>query len=65
MIQVFSKMQREESLYPAFKRSQQYVKLLAELDLLREPSIQSEDTFPVSCFHFPLHYGMLCKSSKI
>lgn len=40
---VFQIMQRDEKLYPAFKKTPLYIKLLAELDLLREPSNQSVD----------------------
>ncbi|XP_039256742.2 sorting nexin-13-like isoform X1 [Styela clava] len=41
---VFQTMQRDEKLYPAFMKSPLYIKLLAELDLLREPSNQSESS---------------------
>lgn len=40
---VFIIMQRDEKLYPAFKKSPRYVRLLAELDLLRECSTQSTE----------------------
>lgn len=36
-------MQRDEKLYPAFKKSPRYVRLLAELDLLRDCSAQSTE----------------------
>nr|CAB3266454.1 sorting nexin-13 [Phallusia mammillata] len=41
---VFIIMQKDENFYPAFKQSTLYMKLLAELDLLREPSFTSADT---------------------
>ena len=34
--QVWSLLQEEEIYYPAFRKSQLYVKLLIELDLLKE-----------------------------
>lgn len=41
--QVFMIMQRDDKLYPAFKKSPHYVRLLAELDLLRDGSNQSTE----------------------
>uniref|UniRef100_H2ZH08 PX domain-containing protein n=1 Tax=Ciona savignyi TaxID=51511 RepID=H2ZH08_CIOSA len=37
-------MQKDESFFPAFKASSFYMRLLAELDLLRESSLTSSDT---------------------
>jgi len=37
-------MQKDEKFYPAFRASAMYMKLLEELDLLREPSLNSADT---------------------
>nr|XP_018666665.1 sorting nexin-13 isoform X1 [Ciona intestinalis] len=41
---VFGIMQKSESFFPAFKASPYYMRLLAELDLLRETSLTSNDT---------------------
>lgn len=35
-------MLREDQFYPAFKQTKSYLKLLAELDLLKESSINSD-----------------------
>ncbi|CAK8674367.1 unnamed protein product [Clavelina lepadiformis] len=40
---VFTLMQLSEKFYPAFKASSLYLKLLAELDLLVQPSLNSND----------------------
>jgi len=39
---VFQSMLKEEIFYPSFKTTKSYMKLLAELDLLRMPSINSD-----------------------
>jgi len=41
---VYQAMLKEEVFYPSFKNTKSYMKLLAELDLLRVPSINSLDT---------------------
>ena len=43
-LKVFNIMQKEEHFFPEFKTSPYYVKMLAELDLLQEPSLTSADT---------------------
>merc|ERR1739838_1150977 len=44
MGKVYQAMLKEEVFYPSFKNTKSYMKLLAELDLLRVPSINSLDT---------------------
>ena len=36
-------MLQEEPYFPSFKKSRLYIKLLAELDLLRDPSLKEGD----------------------
>ena len=36
-------MLQEEPYFPSFKKSRLYIKLLAELDLLRDPSLKESD----------------------
>ena len=43
-LKVFNVMQKDERFFPEFKTSPYYVKMLAELDLLQEPSLASADT---------------------
>lgn len=41
--QVYEMMLRDERFYPSFKQSPLYVHMLAELDMLKEPSYRGSD----------------------
>lgn len=41
--QVYDMMLRDERYYPSFKQSPLYVRMLAELDMLKEPSYRGSD----------------------
>lgn len=41
--QVYEMMLRDERYYPSFKQSPLYVRMLAELDMLKEPSYRGSD----------------------
>lgn len=41
--QVYEMMLRDERFYPSFKQSPLYVRMLAELDMLKEPSYRGSD----------------------
>ena len=43
-LKVYYIMQKDERFFPEFKTSPYYVKMLAELDLLQDPSLTSADT---------------------
>ena len=43
-VKVFDIMQKNERFFPEFKTSSFYIRMLAELDLLQEPSLTSADT---------------------
>ena len=45
---VYSKLQGDERFFESFKKSMGYVKLLAELDLLKDPSTKAEEDDNVS-----------------
>lgn len=42
-LQVYDMMLRDERYYPSFKQSPLYVRMLAELDMLKEPSYRGSD----------------------
>ena len=48
--QVYDIMMNEENYFSAFKRSNHYIKLLAELDLLKDLNAKSEDCDQISKF---------------
>ncbi len=41
--QVYDMMLRDERFYPSFKQHPLYVRMLAELDMLKEPSFRGSD----------------------
>ena len=43
VLQVYDMMLRDERYYPSFKQSPLYVRMLAELDMLKEPSYRGSD----------------------
>lgn len=43
LLQVYDMMHRDERYYPSFKQSPLYVRMLAELDMLKEPSYRGSD----------------------
>lgn len=42
-LQVYDLMLHDERFYPSFKQSPLYVRMLAELDMLKEPSYRGSD----------------------
>lgn len=49
--QVYDMMLRDERYYPSFKQSPLYVRMLAELDMLKEPSFRGSDDGDVESFN--------------
>lgn len=43
MFQVYDLMLKDERYYPSFKQHPLYVRMLAELDMLKEPSFRGSD----------------------
>lgn len=43
MPQVYDTMLRDERFYPSFRQHPLYVRMLAELDMLKEPSFRGSD----------------------
>lgn len=43
LLQVYDLMLHDERFYPSFKQSPLYVRMLAELDMLKEPSYRGSD----------------------
>lgn len=43
LLQVYDLMLHDERYYPSFKQSPLYVRMLAELDMLKEPSYRGSD----------------------
>ncbi|XP_061598646.1 sorting nexin-13 isoform X2 [Cololabis saira] len=48
---VYDMMLRDERFYPSFKQSPLYVRMLAELDMLKEPSYRGSDDGDVESFN--------------
>lgn len=62
-------MLRDERFYPSFKQSPLYVRMLAELDMLKEPSYRGSDDGDVESFNgsptgsinlVSLHFPLQC-----
>ena len=43
VLQVYDMMLRDERYYPSFRQSPLYIRMLAELDMLKEPSYRGSD----------------------